>query len=1034
MSLTVEASGYTASSASKIKWTIRPEAGYVNPGFKLTRNGAQAKISASKLKKVSTNDGEFRFTVTATDTDKSTASLTITGKAMQKPVISTKKLKNYIAKGREDSSYFQTLVLSSGSEPLEWTLTGDLPSGITFEKTLVGTREYYALTGDTSDVGNFPLTLTVKNDVGEDSKKYTLSVIAVKPQIKVPSIIPLTYDCILNDEEFYIDITKLILTGTKPITLDIDDVSKAAGLEFVSDDRGMFIRGTITKAPANNKLKVQLRATNPFTESAAGGYNPTKLNFQLNIKTPPSGIVAKVPYYWTFGKPYNASFTVKRGSKPITWKFYYYNSYAQTFDTLDPTVWSGCTFSEKGQVKIPANLIVIPEVVDDFYESANLYRFRAEASNIAGDETYDFQIYGGAAPQNINKSEVKSIILTNGEIYKYLEDYGYGDKLLNSVYKYVLSSTTSGRDKLGELKISGLPKGLSIETSYYDDPLFGRRISDYVLTGTLNLRERKDFKKYNVKFEVTNPWGKGKVADLVLDVREPPTIDPNGKLTPEALTAVLGENYKQTVTTNIKKPYTWMMTYKSNDVRGAIGDSGLAWDPEKATIMGKAAKVGSYDVTITLDNESSKDIRTYTLSVVPKTLKITKPKSSVARFVLPEVRHGEIFSFRAEAQGSEPFTWSLEDVPYNYSWNGNDWYRYSSYYGYVGYENRTDWIKVDSETGLIRADNVHAYGRGGFVLDKTHHAYDFTLVVKDNYGQVQRLPVRLPVRHNNESAPKFREDKLYVEAEYDKTYDYDYNFVVPLAISGFPRDNYNVEWKVEGGEKFGITSENILHDGYSHKDINGDDTTATDDGTYCYYQLKVSNLDKKVYDLVGNHELVLTITANNNVGKGTATATITFPPYDDVSADVKSAPINVIDVGNEAPNASDDEISADVIKGGYTIDILQMRDVSDISAKNLAFVSNDDYEIAAVLPEISVDVSGMYEFEVEISEDIEAGRELAWFAFPKNSEPSEDDEIAEFYNSDGEEITTIPENHKITVSAWFNENIIYEPVIAIKKE
>ena len=92
----------------------------------------------------------------------------------------------------------------------------------------------------------------------------------------------------------------------------------------------------------------------------------------------------------------------------------------------------------------------------------------------------------------------------------------------------------------------------------------------------------------------------------------------------------------------------------------------------------------------------------------------------------------------------------------------------------------------------------------------------------------------------------------------------------------------------------------------------------------------------------------------------------------------------------------------------------------------------DDFEIAAVLPEVYVTEGGLYDFDVEISADIEAGRELIWLAC--SEKPSEDDEIAEFYDIDGAEISAVPESHKITVSAWLNENIIYSPVIAVKKE
>ena len=84
----------------------------------------------------------------------------------------------------------------------------------------------------------------------------------------------------------------------------------------------------------------------------------------------------------------------------------------------------------------------------------------------------------------------------------------------------------------------------------------------------------------------------------------------------------------------------------------------------------------------------------------------------------------------------------------------------------------------------------------------------------------------------------------------------------------------------------------------------------------------------------------------------------------------------------------------------------------------------------------------MFELETELSQlashDEVIGKEnefeLFWFAFPKGVEDSEDDKIIEFYDMEGNEIKTVPENHEIIFSAWFEEGVIYEPVIAVKEK
>lgn len=114
------------------------------------------------------------------------------------------------------------------------------------------------------------------------------------------------------------------------------------------------------------------------------------------------------------------------------------------------------------------------------------------------------------------------------------------------------------------------------------------------------------------------------------------------------------------------------------------------------------------------------------------------------------------------------------------------------------------------------------------------------------------------------------------------------------------------------------------------------------------------------------------------------------------------------------------------------VKIIRERNASELNADILAHVSNDNYIIAAVLPVISVDESGTYDFNLNLSDDIDAGAKLFWFAFAE-PEASEDEETAEFFDDTGAEISTVPDNHIITVSAWLNKGKIYAPIIAISR-
>ena len=92
---------------------------------------------------------------------------------------------------------------------------------------------------------------------------------------------------------------------------------------------------------------------------------------------------------------------------------------------------------------------------------------------------------------------------------------------------------------------------------------------------------------------------------------------------------------------------------------------------------------------------------------------------------------------------------------------------------------------------------------------------------------------------------------------------------------------------------------------------------------------------------------------------------------------------------------------------------------------------SDKYIIIASLGRIEVDESGLYDFAAVLDENAPEGAEL--FCFMNSDAPSEDDEIAEFFDDSGQEIEAVPESRNITVSIWLNNGRVYAPVIAVKR-
>ena len=115
-----------------------------------------------------------------------------------------------------------------------------------------------------------------------------------------------------------------------------------------------------------------------------------------------------------------------------------------------------------------------------------------------------------------------------------------------------------------------------------------------------------------------------------------------------------------------------------------------------------------------------------------------------------------------------------------------------------------------------------------------------------------------------------------------------------------------------------------------------------------------------------------------------------------------------------------------------TVTIGAPRTVADLTAGQQAFLAEKGYTVVAVLPEITADAAGQYDFNVELDEEAPEGAKLIWVAFPKNAPASEDDEIVDFYDEVGTPVEGVPASHKIIASPWLREAVTYEPVIAIE--
>lgn len=668
LAITIHADGY-AGASSKVSWRMQNE-GSFNPNLRLSKTkGAAVALKAASLRKPGTADGNFSITVTAKDgVDKSQESITFTGRVMELPAFKTARLND--AKAGSGKLYNSKIELKAGTEPVTWTISADIP-GITFtEETNSLGKTYYLVSGDPEKPGNFPVEVHVENEAGSEDKTFTLKVSAVKPKITLPSWFEKKYTVKVSTD-ISIDVSGLEISGTKPISIDIDDKSKAAGLYYDSADK--MIKGKITESPAGERLNVKLQVINPATETYKGTHKPVELALTVNVKSIPGRIIVPALFrqynahydsyggdddvYATIGRSLNTSFKTEGGSKPITWDFIVSDRYLiygrdicgkSIIKDLDGK-FMGLTFSSNGTVRG----VVDPSYNNDYDIELhfNVVAYNEVGSQDVTDSWNDdlntdayetFNIYAGLPPAFDKSKTAKAIPILNGsEVNISLDQYLDWDAMTRWKGAPIYSLTSEdilkyeyGRRWVspitGETHIdypytdvrpsfstaSQLPNGLKVVSRHY---ILGvSHDKGASITGTVNVSSSSGLKKYPISLTIRNAYGVTR-GTITLDIQDMPEIDPDGTITDSALTATTGKSYKLKFPTATKKPYVWTLMYEDEAVlsSGKIGDSGLTWNSSTATITGtnRSMNAGEYDIKILLSNDVGIAEKEYTITI-----------------------------------------------------------------------------------------------------------------------------------------------------------------------------------------------------------------------------------------------------------------------------------------------------------------------------------------------------------------------------------------------------------------------------------
>lgn len=193
------------------------------------------------------------------------------GKVVYAPSITTESL----PEGKVNEEYSASLT-ADGSEPIEWSVTqGSLPTGLSLTKD-------GKITGKPTAPGEYIFTVTASNDVGSDSKSFSISV--VDPIYSIQNSGDISFvDAI---EGYTPEVKTIMITndGNQPITLDQPsstsfDVGTLSKIELNVGETAEF-----TVQPKNGLLAGSYEEDIVITGTNNGKSVSTKVNVKFNVK------------------------------------------------------------------------------------------------------------------------------------------------------------------------------------------------------------------------------------------------------------------------------------------------------------------------------------------------------------------------------------------------------------------------------------------------------------------------------------------------------------------------------------------------------------------------------------------------------------------------------------------------------------------------------------------------------------------------------------------------------------------------------
>lgn len=193
------------------------------------------------------------------------------GKVVYAPSITTESL----PEGKVSEEY-STSLSANGSEPITWNVTdGNLPAGLNLSTN-------GKITGTPTAPGEYIFTVTARNDVGSDSKSFSISV--VDPIYSIQNSGDINFTDALEGYTPEVKTITITNNGNQPITLDQPsstsfDVGTLSKTELNVGETAEF-----TVQPKNGLLAGSYEEDIVITGTNNGKSVSTKVNVKFNVK------------------------------------------------------------------------------------------------------------------------------------------------------------------------------------------------------------------------------------------------------------------------------------------------------------------------------------------------------------------------------------------------------------------------------------------------------------------------------------------------------------------------------------------------------------------------------------------------------------------------------------------------------------------------------------------------------------------------------------------------------------------------------